>query len=250
MARLTRLYVPDQPQHIILRALSQQPAFVDEQDYQHYIDCLRDAARDNQLLVHAWTLMPGAVQLLASPATESSLPKTMQAVGRRYVAAFNRRHGRRGTLWEGRFRATVIDPNQYFLLASRLVELAPVHSNLVAAPGEYRWSSYQHHVGLLTDPLISDHPRYWGLGNTPFERQRAYRELCDQPHDEAEANRLIQATNKGWVFGSDSFRAMAAQSANRRISPLRRGRPRRAVPADKAACMMPAPSTPVDAATT
>lgn len=227
MARLARLYVPDQPQHVILRGLDQQPAFVDDQDYELFIDCLKAAARDHHLAVHAWVLMPGAVQLLVTPSDEASLPKAMQAVGRRYVAHFNRRYARRGTLWEGRYRATVIEGERFFLLASRVVELAPVRSGLVAAAEDYRWSSYRHHIGLTVDSLITDHPLYWALGNTPFERQRAYRELCEQPFDERETNQLMQATLKGWVLGSDTYRDWASRTANRRVSPLPRGRPRK-----------------------
>ncbi len=237
MARLARLYVPDQPQHVILRGLDQQPAFVDDQDYELFIDCLKAAARDHHLAVHAWALMPGAVQLLVTPSDESSLPKAMQAVGRRYVAHFNRRYARRGTLWEGRYRATVIEAERFFLLASRVVELAPVRSHLVAAPEDYRWSSFRHHIGLTVDSLITDHPLYWALGNTPFERQRAYRELCEQPLDERETSQLMQATLKGWVLGSETWRDWASRSANRRVSPLPRGRPRkvREAPAPSAA---------------
>jgi REP element-mobilizing transposase RayT len=227
MARLARLYVPDQPQHVILRGLDQQPAFVDDQDYELFIDCLKAAARDHHLAVHAWVLMPGAVQLLVTPSDESSLPKAMQAVGRRYVAHFNRRYARRGTLWEGRYRATVIEGERFFLLASRVVELAPVRNHLVTTPEDYRWSSYRHHIGLTVDSLITDHPLYWALGNTPFERQRAYRELCEQPLDERETTQLMQATLKGWVLGSDTYRDWASRSANRRVSPLPRGRPRK-----------------------
>jgi putative transposase len=240
MARLARLYVPDQPQHVILRGLDQQPAFVDDQDYELFIDCLKAAARDHHLAVHAWVLMPGAVQLLATPSDESSLPKAMQAVGRRYVAHFNRRYARRGTLWEGRYRATVIEAERFFLLASRVVELAPARNHLVAVPEDYRWSSYRHHIGLTVDSLITDHPLYWALGNTPFERQRAYRELCEQPLDERETSQLMQATLKGWVLGSDTWRDWASRTANRRVSPLPRGRPRKVREA-------PAPAAPAAA---
>jgi len=252
MARLARLYVPDQPQHVILRGLDQQPAFVDDQDYELFIDCLKAAARDHHLAVHAWVLMPGAVQLLATPSDEASLPKAMQAVGRRYVAHFNRRYARRGTLWEGRYRATVIEGDRYFLLASRVVELAPVRNRLVTTAEDYRWSSYRHHIGLTVDSLITDHPLYWALGNTPFERQRAYRELCEQPLDERETTQLMQATLKGWVLGSESYREWASRTANRRVSPLPRGRPRkvREAPAAAPAAPQASQSTPPGVAQT
>lgn len=227
MARLARLYVPDQPQHVILRGIDRQSAFCDDEDYALFIDCLKTAARDHQLAVHAYVLMPSAVQILATPHDVSSLPKAMQAVGRRYVAHFNRRYGRRGTLWEGRYRATVIEGERYFLFCSRYLELSPVSTQLAASPEAYRWSSYAHHAGLTLDSVITDHPLYWALGNTPFERQRAYKELCEQPLDPATVTELQRATLKGWVLGSESFRQWCAQQANRRVSPLPRGRPRK-----------------------
>lgn len=227
MARLARLYVPEQPQHVILRGIDRQPAFIDDEDYALFIDCLKTASRDHQLAVHAYVLMPTAVQLLATPREELSLPKAMQAVGRRYVAHFNRRYGRRGTLWEGRYRATVIEAERYFLLCSRLVELSPLRERLVSGAEDYRWSSYRHRIGAMFDELITDHPLYWALGDTPFERQRAYKELCEQPLDEATVNALQQATLKGWVLGSESWCQWVARQANRRVLPLPRGRPRK-----------------------
>ena len=226
MTRLARHYVPEQPQHVILQGLT-GPAFLDEGDYRYFLACLADAARVADLAVHAWVLMPDAVQLLVTPSYESSVAVAMQAIGRRYVETFNRRHGRRGTVWRGGYRATVIEPDRYFLLASQVIDHAPVRNRLVAEPGNYQWSSYTHHIGLRVDNFIKDHPLYRALGNTPFERQRAYTELCEQPLDEREATQLLQATLKGWVLGSDSYREWAARAANRRVSPLPRGRPRK-----------------------
>ncbi len=105
--------------------------------------------------------------------------------------------------------------------------MSPVRAQLVTSADAYRWSSYRHHVGLTVDSLITDHPLYWALGNTPFERQRAYKELCEQPLDERQADQLQQATLKGWVLGGETYREWAARTANRRVSPLPRGRPRK-----------------------
>ena len=219
MTRLARHYVPEQPQHVILQGLT-GPAFLDEGDYLYFLACLADAARVANLAVHAWVLMPDAVQFLVTPSYESSVAMAMQAVGRRYVEAFNRRHGRRGTVWRGGYRATVIEPNPYFLLASQVIDQAPVRNRLVAEPGNYPWSSYTHHVGRRVDSLTKDHPLYRALGNTPVERHEAYRDLGTQPLDECEVNNLMQSTLKGWVLGSAAYCEWAAQTANRRLMPL------------------------------
>ncbi|MFM0270984.1 transposase [Paraburkholderia aspalathi] len=219
MARLARHYVPEQPQHVILQGLT-GPAFLDEGDYLYFLACLADAARVADLAVHAWVLMPDAIQFLVTPSYESSVPVAMQAVGRRYVETFNRRHGRRGAVWRGEYRATVIEPDRYFLLASQVIDHAPVRNRLVAEAGNYQWSSYTHHIGLRVDNFIKDHPLYRALGNTPFERQQAYRDLGAQLLDEREVNDLMQSTLKGWVLGSAAYCEWAAQTANRRLMPL------------------------------
>jgi putative transposase len=219
MAPLARHYVPEQPQHVILHGFT-GPAFLDEGDYRYFLACLADAARVADLAVHAWVLMPDAVQFLVTPSYESSVAMAMQAVGRRYVETFNRRHGRRGTVWRGGYRATVIEPDRYFLLASQVIDHAPVGNRLVAEPGNYPWSSYTHHIGLRVDSFIKDHPLYRALGNTPFERHQAYRDLGAQPLDECEVDNLMRSTLEGRVLGSAAYCEWAAQTANRRLMPL------------------------------
>jgi putative transposase len=164
--------------------------------------------------------MPEAVQFLVTPSYESSVAMVMQAVGRRYVETFNRRHGRRGMVWRGGYRATVIEPERYFLLASQVIDHAPVRNRLVAEPGTYPWSSYTHHIGMRVDSFIKDHSLYSALGDTPFERQRAYRDLGERALDEHEVDNLMQSTLKGWVLGSAAYCEWAAQTANRRLMPL------------------------------
>ncbi|ACD15280.1 transposase [Paraburkholderia phytofirmans] len=227
MTRLARHYVPDQPQHVILQGLT-GPAFLDEGDYRYFLACLADAARVADLAVHAWVLMPDTVQFLVTPSYESSVAMAMQAVCRRYVETFNRRHGRRGTMWRGEYRATVIEPDRYFLLASQAIDHAPVRNRLVVEPGHYPWSSYTHHVGLRVDSFTKDHPLHRALGNTPSERHQAYRALCAQALDERDVDNLMQSTLKGWVLGSATYCEWAAQTANRRLMPLLlRDRPRK-----------------------
>ncbi|MEM5297237.1 transposase [Burkholderia sp. JPY481] len=219
MTRLARHYVPEQPQHVILQGIA-GPAFLDEGDYLYFLACLADAARVADLAVHAWVLMPDAVQFLVTPSYESSVAMAMQAVCRRYVETFNRRHGRRGAVWRGGYRATVIEPERYFLLTSQVIDQAPVRKRLVADPANYQWSSCAHHIGSRVDSFIKDHALYRALGNTPFERQQAYRDLGAQPLDECEVDNLMQATLNGWVLGSAAYCEWAARTANRRLMPL------------------------------
>jgi putative transposase len=225
MARLPRLVVPHQPHHVIQSGHSQQAIFCDEADYSSFLNWLREGARLFKVAIHAYVLMPTHIHLLVTPSDDDGLARMMQWVGRYYVPYYNRKYGRDGTLWKGRYKATVIDPEGYFLTCSRFMELMPVQAGLVPEAEEYQWSSLAHHVGAKPDALITDHPIYWALGNTPFDREAAYKELLEQQLKPEEIQLLTDATAKGWALGSDSFKASLEKKINRRVVPAKRGRP-------------------------
>ncbi|KRB92726.1 transposase [Noviherbaspirillum sp. Root189] len=228
MARLPRLVVPNQPHHILQSGIDGQRIFRDDADYAAFLGWLRDAAKQFKLAVHAYVLMPTHLHLLVSPSDDIGLGRTMQWVGRHYVPYFNGKYQRAGTLWQSRYKATVIDSSNYFLQCSQYIELNPVRSGLVLSAEAYPWSSYAHHAGLRSDPVIHDHPIFWALGNTPFEREAAYRALAEQGLSERELAVLREATRKGWALGSEQFKLLLTKQANRRVSPARRGRPPKA----------------------
>jgi putative transposase len=150
----------------------------------------------------------------------------MQSLGRSYVAAFNRRHGRLGTLWQGRYRAALIEAAAWLIDCMRHVEAAPLRSGFPAAV-DFEWSSAAHHVGRRLDPLISEHALYWRLGNTPFDREARYRELLEQALTPARMQRIEHAAAQGWALGSDRFVHEIGQRIDRRLQPMSRGRPPR-----------------------
>ncbi len=251
MARLPRLVVANHLHHVVARGNNEQSVFVDDADCQHFLDCLRDAARQYRVALHAYVLLPARVQLLLTPSDDTGLGKLMQAVGRRYVPYFNARHRRSGSLWEGRFRATVVEADTYFMDCLRLLVFQPVKAGLAADMVSYPWSSHAHHLGLRKQAWLTDHAAYWKLGNTPFDREIAYQEFCAQAPDRKLADAIEQATHHGWVLGSPVFKAALAKLTDRRLQPARRGRPPR-VPAtlapgastDAKLSLSPNPSTP------
>ena len=227
MARLPRLTAPGLPHHLIQRGNNRQPVFVDEVDCARFLGDLADLAASLGLAIHAYVLMPNHVHLLATPAAEDTLARLMQSLGRRYVRWFNARHRRTGTLWEGRFRSTVVEADRYLLACMRYIELNPVRAGLVEDPAAYRWSSYRHQVGLLVDPLITEHAIFWALGNTPFERQLAYRRLFEHGARDEEVGAIRGATQRGWALGAPGFVEEISARAGRRASAVRPGRPRK-----------------------
>lgn len=225
MARLPRLVVPGQPHHIIQRGNNRQPVFLDEEDYSRFLVWMREAARTYRVAIHAYVLMPNHLHLLASPAEATGLAQMMQWIGRKYVPYFNQKYNRVGTLWQGRFKTSVIDSENYFLVCSRYIETNPVRAQLAATPQDYRWSSYAHHAGLVQDPVVVDHALYWALGNTPFGREAAYRALFHTPIPTPELHTIQAAVMKGWPLGSDTYKSQLQQRAKRQVLPARRGRP-------------------------
>jgi len=225
MARLPRLVIPQQPHHVIQRGNDRQLIFRDESDYSLFLGWLRESANQFNVAIHAYVLMSNHLHLLASPSDLVGLGRMMQWVGRHYVPYFNHKYERSGTLWQGRYKTAVIDSERYFLTCSRYIELNPVRAGMVLNPAEYAWSSYQHHIGLRTDPLITDHPLYWALGNTPFEREAAYKALAEQALTTDELTTMRKSTVNGWAIGSDKFQTQLEKLAERRVTPGKRGRP-------------------------
>lgn len=227
MARLPRLVIPHQPHVVTQLGIGLQPVFRDNGDYLAYLGWLRDASRRFKVAIHAYALLPDRVHLLATPADEPGLGRMMQWIGRHYVPYFNARYQRAGTLWQGRYKATTVEPAQYLLACSLFIESSPVHAGLVAVPADYPWSSCAHHVGVRSDPLVIDHALYWALGNTPFDRELAYRNRLEQGLSDRQTQELAAAIQKAWPIGSDTFIASLAKQATRRVRPARRGRPPR-----------------------
>lgn len=219
MARLPRLEVPGQVHYLIQRAhggLGTRGVFADALDRESFLTALQLAATAEQVQVHAYALLSHEVQLLATPARPGALGRLVQAVGRRYVSAYNRRHQHRGTLWDGRYRCAVLEPGPRRLAALRLVD------GLSPEPGS---TSAGHRSGATRSPLLSDLPEVWALGNTPFEREAAYRALLQLGLPSTESEALRQAALGGWAAGSAAFAATVAEVTARPALPRPRGRP-------------------------
>jgi putative transposase len=225
MARLPRLGVAAWPHLLVQQVHDGQLLARDDHDRQVLSDALRDAARTHGVAVHAYRLGQASLTLVATPETDEGLSLFMQAVGRRYVAGFNRRHGRHGGLWAGRYRSTVLDPAQYVLDAMALVETREAVLQTGAVLYEEAWSSAGHHLGLAADVLVTDPAPFWALGNTPFERQAAWRQRLAEGLSEGRITELTQAMLKGWALMSPEQEAALSQSTGRRLSPRPRGRP-------------------------
>lgn len=237
MARLARLSIEGWPHLVLQRVHEGQTMVRDDTDRAALLDALREAARLANVSIHAYSIGADRLLLLATPHDAQGLSRMMQAFGRRYVAIFNRRHSRSGSLWAERFRTTVIEPSSHLLDGMAYVELDPLGCDQPPVPGSLaeraaadHGSSAAHHLGQRSDVLVSDHPVYWALGNTPFEREAAYRKRLGEGLSATQRAAITDALHKGWALGSEAFRAELAKHCKRRLTPLRRGRPRKTTP--------------------
>jgi putative transposase len=225
MARLPRLTVPGYPHHIIQRGNNRQAIFADKADYDRLLSLIEEHAKKQKVAVHAYVLMSNHLHLLATPETSEGIPQMMQAVGRSYVRYFNDRHLRTGTLWEGRYRSTLIQAERYLLACMVYIDLNPVRAGMVAHAVDYPWSSHAHYVGRRTDRLVTPHPLYWELGNTPFAREAAYAQLVDHGVGQETRQALTSAALRGWALGEPDYVADLQRRTDRRVARRAAGRP-------------------------
>ena len=225
MARLPRLTLPGYPHHVIQRGNNRQPIFATSADRQVLLDLLFDNAKKFEVAIHAYVLMGNHFHLLATPQTLDGLPLMMQAVGRRYVRYFNDTQQRSGTLWEGRYKSTLIQAERYLLACMAYIDLNPVRAGLVAYPRDYPWSSFGHYTGQRIDRLITPHALFWELGNTPFAREAAYAQLVLSGISVVQQAALTDAALQGWALGEPDFVADLQKRTARRVSKGSAGRP-------------------------
>lgn len=225
MARLPRLTVPGYPHHVIQRGNNRQAIVLSDADREALLDTIGDHARKHRVALHAYVLMDDHFHLLLTPETADGVPLMMQSVGRSYVRYFNDRHRRTGTLWDGRYKSTLIQAERYLLACMTYLDLNPVRSGVVSDPKQHPWSSHRHFTGQAPDRRVTPHPMYWGLGNTPFAREAAYTEMVHAGLDATVQCAITDATLQGWALGDAQFMVELQKKTPRRIAPAPRGRP-------------------------
>lgn len=221
MARLPRLVVPGQAHYVIQRGQSGQAVLAEAADRDLLARLMTQAAQAEQVRLHAFALLDNELQLLCTPVEGLGLSHMMQAVGRRYVSAYNQRRGRAGPLWDGRFRCAVVEPGAALLDVLCLID--GLESTATDPP---RTTAGQRAGGRALATVV-DPPEYWALGNTPFDREQAYREKLAAGVSVIRAQALRSAALGGWAIGGPLFVSQIAKASGRPVAPRPRGRPRR-----------------------
>jgi putative transposase len=227
MPRPNRLTVAGYPHHVIQRGNNRQAIFFEDTDRRAFLSALSEALETHQCALHAYVLMTNHVHLLITPRGDVGLGGTMQALGRRYVGHVNRRYARTGTLWEGRFKSTVVDADSYVLACYRYIEANPVRAAMVGAARDHTWSSHRANAFGEPDRLVTPHECYQALGRSARMRQAAYRTMFENDLPRETIETLRDATQRGWVPGREAFRDQIAAALGRKVTPPVRGRLRK-----------------------
>jgi len=225
MPRKPRMYLPGIPCHVIQRGNNREASFFADQDYQFYLECLDDASKRYGVLVHAYVLMTNHVHLLLTPLKQESLSLTMQSLGRRYVQYINKEYRRTGTLWESRYKSSLIDEDNYLLKCMRYIELNPVRANMVNHPREYRWSSYQCNGNSVCNKLIRHHEIYTSLGTSAELRTQTYRSLFESELEQVDINLIRNSALFSMPTGNSRFKGQIEKALSRKLGEAKRGRP-------------------------
>ncbi|ESQ75182.1 transposase [Asticcacaulis sp. AC402] len=233
MPRAPRLTLAGQAHHVIQRGNNKQAIFFCDADRRMFLADLGEGLANHGCALHAYVLMTNHIHLLVTPEKDEAIGQLMQSLGRRYVGHINRTYGRTGTLWEGRFKSTIVDAQDYVMACYRYIEANPVRAHMLAEASDYRWSSFAAANALgHADPLIIPHEVYRELGPTAEARQVQYRTHFDEGIDEEVMSVLRDTAQRGWVAGSDRFRRQIEAALGRRVDRPVRGRPRKNLEGD------------------
>jgi putative transposase len=217
MPRQLRLRLAGVPLHIIQRGNNRARCFHSEGDYRLYLGLLLELSPKFRCSVHAYVLMTNHVHLLLTPTEELGASMLMKNVGQRFAQFANRSNGRTGSLWEGRFRSSLVDTDGYLLRCHRYIECNPVRAGMVVDPADYPWSSYRANALGQADPVLSPHPIYLALGADEWERRTRYVRLFEGEMSDRELARIRDATNGGFPLGSEDFVKRLEQDFGHRV---------------------------------
>jgi putative transposase len=234
MARRIRIGPAGLAQHVIQRGNNRSICFAGESDYIAYIYWLKKFSLKFNVSIHAWVLMSNHSHLLCTPQDDNrGVSSMMQSLGRMYVRYFNQKYQRTGTLWEGRFRSSLVDSEEYLLSVYRYIELNPVRAGMVLNPADYKWSSYATNALGVKSTLCSAHPVYLSLGQTVALRTKAYRELFASKLPQTLINDIRRRSQKELVLGSSKFKRKIECLTGETLKNEKLGRPSISVEKDK-----------------
>ncbi|RJG12041.1 transposase [Pseudomonas cavernicola] len=227
MPRMGRVVLPNYPHHIVQRGHNRQVVFMQEEDFRRYLADLKELKEVFGVRVYAYCLMTNHVHLLLEPGESmTGLGQLMKTLAARMTRYRNRLEGRSGTLWESRYKSSVVQTDAYLLACCRYIELNPVRARMVERPDHYPWSSYRARIGAEDGGGWLDcDPCYLGLADTEKERRVSYMGFVTQAIPETELKLIREALQRGQLTGNAKFIEEVERVAGRRVELRGQGRP-------------------------
>jgi len=226
MPRPTRLNIAGIPQHIVQRGNNRQTCFFAAADYELYLSLLAAACKKHYCKVHAFVLMTNHVHLLITPEIPTGVSLVIRDLGRDYVRQINKTYRRTGTMWEGRFKSSLVDKDAYCLACYRYIELNPVRAGLVKHPGKYQWSSFNFNALGIASDLLERHECWLALGNDKMSRLCRYQDFIEEPFDQKHLETMRYGVQKGLPTGSDRFKQQIEETLSIKLRDGKQGRPK------------------------
>lgn len=227
MARTARVVLPDVPMHVIQRGNNKQPCFRGAADFRRLLNILGEQSGKTGCAVHAYVLMSNHIHLLVTPPRALAIGEMMKGVLQEYSQYFNWKHQRTGGLWEGRFRSSLVQSEDYFLVCQRYIELNPVRAGMAERPEDYKWSSYRCNGRGISDPIVSPHSVYLGLAESENVRRKVYRELFQSEIDDHVLQHIRDAVRGNRALGSAAFVEKIEAQTGCKMRSNHKGRPKK-----------------------
>jgi putative transposase len=225
MTTTARIVLPAFPHHVVHRGHNRQVVFGSRSHYERYLETLAEFKQAFGVKVYAWCLMSNHVHLLLEPSNETGLALLMKRLAGRQTRYRNRLEQRSGTLWEGRYKSSVVQTDGHLLACCRYIELNPVRAGIVAAPRDYPWSSYRTRLGYANSPILDLDPLYRQLAADEPTRRERYSEFLREAVPEGEWQLIRTAVQRGRLTGNDAFGERVGATLCRRIENRGPGRP-------------------------
>ncbi len=227
MPRFHCLFLRRMPLHIVQRGHNRQPVFVECADYEYYLANLGEMKSELSIRVYAYCLMTNHIHLLIEPGEQAEkVSRLIRVLAARQTRRVNKLERRTGSLWEGRFKASLVDSDSYLLACYRYIDLNPVRAAMTVEAEDYVWSSYRQHAALSDDQSIDLSAAYRALGATTAARATAY---CAYVSDGTKSDELAlirTALMRNQLTGTARFQQQIAERTGRRLSSRGPGRPR------------------------
>jgi len=226
LARKVRIFIKDTAQHIILRGINGIDIFKDALDYTLFLSMIREIKKSIEIDIHSYVLMPTYFEFVATPLNENSISKFMQSLGRRYVGYFNKKYNRRGTLWNGRYKSSIVE-NCHLFDVMRYIELRPFKEGLINDASLYKYSSIQTNL-LNEKDKITTYPKcYKELGYIDEDRIKRYSQIFYAKLDNKKEKLIINCLEKQLITGSKSYIHKLEKEIGLTLREKQRGRPKK-----------------------